>query len=149
METAIIILFSVLIGLTFGWLFLLRNTVRKHDKHLLEMEWEFKHLKALVNTNDKFVDKTYDGLVECSDQVGQLRKELQILEGIQSKMADELWKMNDLDKRIRSLEDDFTDLSRDFKALTTLGSTRPYTAPPYDPMYPQVTYDTNTKEIKD
>lgn len=76
METAIIILFSVLIGLTFGWLFLLRDTVRKHDKHLLEMEWEFKHLKAVVNTNDKFVDKTFDGLVDCTERIDALGKRI-------------------------------------------------------------------------
>lgn len=34
----------------------------------------------------------------------EMKKELQVLEGIQSKMADELMKMNDLDKRITKLE---------------------------------------------
>lgn len=142
MELPIIILFSVLIGLTFSWLFLLRNTVKKHDKHLLEMEWEF-------NSYEKLTDKFLDRIVNINIELDEIKKAIQATDTVVSKMDGELMKMNDLDKRIRSLEDDFTDLSRDFKALTTLGSTRPYTAPPYDPMYPQVTYDTNTKEIKD
>lgn len=142
MEVSIIILFSVLIGLTFGWLFLLRNTVKKHDKHLLEMEWEF-------NSYEKFTDKCLDRIVNINIELDEIKKAIQATDTVVSKMDGELVKMNDLDKRIRSLEEDFADLSRDFKALTTLGSTRPYTAPPYDPIYPQVTYDTNTKEIKD
>lgn len=139
MELAIIILFSVLIGLAFGWLFLLRNTVKKHDKHLLEMEWEF-------NSYEKFTDKCLDRIVNINIELDKIKKAIQATDTVVSKMDGELMKMNDLDKKIKSLEDDFTDLSRDFKALTTLGSTRPYTAPPYDPMYPQITYDTNTKE---
>lgn len=139
MELAIIILFSVLIGLAFRWLFLLRNTVKKHDKHLLEMEWEF-------NSYEKFTDKCLDRIVNTNIELDEIKKTIQATDTVVSKMNGELMKINDLGKKIKSLEDDFTDLSRDFKALNTLDSTRPYTAPPYDPMYPQITYDTNTKE---
>lgn len=124
MELPIIFLFSVLIGLSFGWLFLLRNTVKKHDKHLLEMEWEF-------NSYEKFTDKCLDRIVNINIELDEIKKAIQATDTVVSKMDGELMKMNDLDKKLKSLEDDFTDLSRDFKALTTLGSTRPYTAPPY------------------
>ena len=72
METAIIILFSVLIGLTLGWLFLLRNTVRKHDKHLLEMEWEF-------NSYEKFTDKCLDRIVNINIELDIIKREVKEL----------------------------------------------------------------------
>lgn len=103
MELAIIILTFAVVALGICYVLVSCESTRNRYR-IRDLETEVEHLKALVNTNDKFVDKTYDGLVECSDQVRQLRKELQILEGIQSKMADELMKMNDLDKRITKLE---------------------------------------------
>ena len=103
METAIVI-----IGVCFVVLAICGISTNcestKNKYRIRDLEVEVEHLKDVINVNDKFVDKTYDGLVECSDQVRQLRKELHLLEGTQSKMADELWKMNDLDKRISVLE---------------------------------------------
>lgn len=103
MELQIIILTFAVVALGICYVFVSCESSRNKYR-IRDLETEVEHLKALVNTNDKFVDKTYDGLIECSDQVRQLRKELQILEGIQSKMSDELFKMNDLDKRIDTLE---------------------------------------------
>lgn len=103
MESLIVILSFAFMILSMYYVFVSHESA-KNKSRIRDLETEVEHLKALVNTNDKFVDKTYDGLVECSEHVRQLRKELQILEGTQSKMSDELLKMNDLDKRISVLE---------------------------------------------
>lgn len=123
----------ILVALTICIVLLTLESSRNKNK-LRDLELRFK-------ATDRFIDR-------CHNIIDQLIHELQVLEGIQSKMADELLKMNDLDSRLNALQDDFTDIARDFKALTTLGSTQPYT-----PIDSQVFYgldgtQVNNKEEK-
>jgi len=92
---------------------LLTLEMSRNKRKLRDLKWRFE-------ATDRFIDR-------CHNKIAQLIHELQVLEGNQSKMSDELLKTNDLDSRLNALQDDFTDFSRDFKALTTLGSTQPYT----------------------
>ena len=94
MEGMVIVLTIISIGLMVA-VKMLQDSI---DNKIIDNNRDIKEIIAAGR-------KPYiDLLVEVNDEVEQLKRELQILEGIQSKMADELMKMNDLDKRIIELE---------------------------------------------
>ena len=81
----------------FGMVVFIKKHSKKHDKHLLEMEWE-------LNTYEKFTDKCLDRIVNINIELDEIKKAIQATDTVVSKMADELFKMNDLYKRISVLE---------------------------------------------
>lgn len=58
---------------------------------------KLRDLELRFESTDRFIDR-------CHDKIAQLIHELQVLEGTQSKMADEIFKMNDLNQRLNNLE---------------------------------------------
>ena len=79
----------ILVALVICIVLLTLETSRNKNK-LRDLELRFE-------ATDGFIDR-------CHDKIAQLIHELQVLEGTQSKMADELLKINDLEKRISFLE---------------------------------------------
>ena len=59
------------------WLWLLWGTLTLHDRHLLQMEIEFKRLKSLVETNGKFSLSLDNKLNKLQDDFTNLLDEIE------------------------------------------------------------------------
>lgn len=135
MEITIIIALSFIVGLLLGWVTLLWKTIKKHNRHLLQMELEFDSLKAKHHVCDTILDSH-------GENIEMVTKDVQTLKGSQSKMSDELL---DLNQRINSLEWHVGNLN----ALHPVRVDNTFTDKPYDPLNPsQIMYNTNSKPIE-
>ena len=105
----------------------------------------FERQRNMFKLNSEHTKNIYNNLSECSGKIEQLKKDLSVLEGIQSKMSVELSKMNILDSQVRSLEWHVSNLI----ALHPIQFEPPVTKQPYDPLNPSgIMYGTNTTELK-
>lgn len=84
MEIVIIVL-SFAVGCLCGWTTLLWRTVKKHDRHLLQMELEFDRLKAKYYSIDTVLDSH-------GEDIEQVKNDLLILEDAHSKMNENIMK---------------------------------------------------------
>ena len=114
-----------------------------------QLESKIKDLTLLyehkINTNKLLKEMYIDSVSKCSGEIEQLKKDLSVLEGIQSKMDIEFSKMNVLDSRINSLEW----LINNLNALQPVRYEPNVADKPYDPLNPSgVIYNTNTTESK-
>lgn len=128
MEIVFVILSIVWVALAVYVIYLLCY-VDSDERKLKALAEKVEFIKNALYVNDYLNDRNHKKLLKCSAKVDDLEQSIRITDANVSKMADELLKLNDLNNRLIALQDDFTDLARDFKAFTTLGSTQPYTQP--------------------
>lgn len=64
----------------------------------------FEHQRNIFKLNIEHTKNIYNNLSKCSGEIEQLKKDLSVLEGIQSKMDIELSKIDVLESKLNSLE---------------------------------------------
>ncbi len=136
---AFIVILVLILGLAFVGI---RCEQMEHRIENLESLFELQRNRFKLNS--EHIKNIYNNLSECSEGIEQLKKDLSVLEGIQSKTDIELSKMDVLDSRIRSLEWHISNLN----ALHPVRYEPTVTDKP-DPLNPSgIMYDTNTTELK-
>ena len=128
MEIVFVILSIVWVVLAVYVIYLLCY-VDSDERKLKALAEKVEFIKNTLYLNGELNDRNHKKLLKCSTKVDDLEQSIRITDANVSKMADELLKLNDLNRRLNALQDDLTDIARDFKTLTTLGSTQPYTQP--------------------
>lgn len=136
---AFIVILVLILGLAFVGI-----RCEQMEHRIENLESLFERQRDLYRLNVSNIKNIYSNLSKYSDEIEQLKKDLSVLEGIQSKTDIELSKMNILDSRIRSLEWHVSNLN----ALHPVRYEPTVTDKP-DPLNPSgIMYDTNTTELK-
>ena len=139
MITQIVYLTIAIVVLTLGLCFVCIKGGQLESK-IKELTLLYEHK---INTNKLLKEVCIDSVSKCSGEIEQLKKDLSVLEGIQSKMDIELSKMNVLDSRINSLEW----LINNLNTLHPVRYEPNVADKPYDPLNPSgIIYNTNTTE---
>lgn len=143
MTTQIVYLAIAIVVLTLGLAFVCIRGDQMEDR-IEHFELLYKNQRNISKLYVEHTKNIYNKLSKCSEEIEQLKKDLSVLEGIQSKMDIELSKMNVLDNRIHSLEWHVSNLN----ALHPVRYEPTVTDKP-DPLNPSgIMYDTNTTELK-
>ena len=144
MTTQIVYLAIAIVVLTLGLCFVCIKGGQLESK-IKYLTLLYGQIKVKSNTNKLLKEMCIDSVSKCSGEIEQLKKDLSVLEGIQSKMDIELSKMNILESRIHSLEWHVSNLN----TLFPVRYEPTVTDKSYDPLNPSgVIYDTNTTELK-
>lgn len=142
MITQIVYLVIAIIVLTLGLAFVCIKGGQLESK-IKDLTLLYEHKS---NTNKILKEMCIDSVSKCSGEIEQLKKDLSVLEGIQSKMGIELSKMNVLDSKINSLEL----LVSNLNAFHPVKYKPTVTDKSYDPLNPSgIIYDTDTTESKE
>ena len=143
MITQIVYLAITIVVLAICFIFVcIRGAQMEH--RIENFESLFEHQRNIFKLDLEHTKNIYNNLSKCSEEIEQLKKDLSVLEGIQSKMDVELSKINVLDSRINSLEWHVSNLN----ALHPVRYEPTVTDKP-DPLNPSgIMYDTNTTELK-
>ena len=139
MITQIVYLTIAIVILTLGLAFI-GIKVGQLESKIKDLTLLYEHKS---NTNKILKEMCIDSVSKCSGEIEQLKKDLSVLEGIQSKMDIEFSKMNVLDSRINSLEW----LINNLNAFHPVRYEPNVADKPYDPLNPSgIIYNTNTTE---
>lgn len=145
MITQIVYLAIAIVVLTLGLVFVCVRGDQMETK-IKYLTLLCEHTKVKSNTNKLLKEMCIDLVSKCSEEIEQLKKDLSVLEGIQSKMDIELSKMNVLESRINSLEWHINNIN----AFLPMRFEPNVADKPYDPLNPLgIIYDTNTTESKE
>lgn len=139
MTTQIVYLVIAIVVLTLGLAFV---CIRGDQmEHRIETSFEFqRNIFKLYIEHKKNI---YNNLSKCSEEIEQLKKDLSVLEGIQSKMDIELSKIDVLETKLNGLEW----LINNLNALHPVRYEPNVADKPYDHLNPSgIIYNTNTTE---
>lgn len=140
MTTQIVYLVIAIVVLTLGLAFVCIRGDQIEDR-IAHFELLYKNQRNISKLYVEHTKIIYNKLSKCSEEIEQLKKDLSVLEGIQSKMDTELSKMNILESRINSLEWHINNLN----ALHPVRYEPNVADKPYDPLNPSgIIYNTNT-----